>query len=182
MSITVQAYYKVMQTFTFPSTSRGRFEFMRIGFTLSPDSIPPIGHRLSNIPSYFALSSGWWSQTQWKRDNEVWDRINEFQSQIWFYSSNSVPSLSSWNQKQRMWCWGTGCRCLSAKHTFTHIMYWLSRCFYPERLTDQHANTLTVNISNHIQLAEDILRMWRIQMLSTKQMFTTSFILHMIIR
>lgn len=43
---------------TFPRTSRGRLELMRTGFTLSPDSRPLSGDRLSNIPSNLLFSSG----------------------------------------------------------------------------------------------------------------------------
>ena len=42
---------------TLPRTSRGSLEFMRTGLTLSPDSKPLTGKRLSKIPSNFAFSS-----------------------------------------------------------------------------------------------------------------------------
>lgn len=43
---------------TFPRTSRGRLELMRTGLTLSPDSRPLSGDKLSNIPSNLLFSSG----------------------------------------------------------------------------------------------------------------------------
>lgn len=42
---------------TLPRTSRGNFEFMRTGLTLSPESKPFMGNKLSKIPSNFAFSS-----------------------------------------------------------------------------------------------------------------------------
>lgn len=42
---------------TFPRTSRGSLELMRTGLTLSPDSRPPAGARLSKIPSNLLFSS-----------------------------------------------------------------------------------------------------------------------------
>lgn len=44
---------------TRPSTSRGSLEFMRTGLTLSPDSRPFTGRRLSKISSNLVFSSTW---------------------------------------------------------------------------------------------------------------------------
>lgn len=44
---------------TFPNTSRGSLELIKIGLTLSPKRRPFTGARLSKMPSNFPFSSGW---------------------------------------------------------------------------------------------------------------------------
>lgn len=44
---------------TLPSTSSGSLEFMSTGLTLSPESRPLTGRRLSKMPSNLAFSSTW---------------------------------------------------------------------------------------------------------------------------
>lgn len=44
---------------TFPRTSRGSLELIRTGLTLSPDSRPLSGDKLSKIPSNLFFSSGY---------------------------------------------------------------------------------------------------------------------------
>lgn len=53
------------QPLTLPSTSRGSFEFMRTGLTLSPESRPLTGRRLSKMPSNFAFSSTYQEKRSW---------------------------------------------------------------------------------------------------------------------
>lgn len=44
---------------TFPNTSRGSLELIKTGLTLSPESRPFTGDRLSKMPSNFPFSSDW---------------------------------------------------------------------------------------------------------------------------